>query len=124
MTTRTSPARQAARASRRPEAGAVGAGEPVVDVDALGFDAEPGEGAALGSEVLGVGGAVRVADLESGHRCSVSVVPPSPVLFTEPVLRDSASCGFSVWCADLRECRRGFALWEWLANRLTYAAFD
>jgi transposase len=38
-------------------------GEAVVDVDALGLDAEGSEGTALGGEVLGVGGDAGVADL-------------------------------------------------------------
>ncbi len=35
--------------------GAIGAGQAVVDVDALGVDAERGERVALGREVLAVG---------------------------------------------------------------------
>ena len=69
--------------------GAVRAGEPVVDVDPFGSDPERGEGLALGGQVLGVGGAPRIPDLELGHRGSVPVVPPSPILFTEPGLRDT-----------------------------------
>jgi hypothetical protein len=44
-----------------------GAREAVVDVDALGLDAEGSEGVALGGEILGVGGDAGVTDLESGH---------------------------------------------------------
>jgi hypothetical protein len=41
---------------------AVGAGEAVVDVDALGLDAEGSKAVTLGGEVLGVGGDAGVAD--------------------------------------------------------------
>lgn len=43
-------------------AGAVGAGESVVDVDPVGVDAESGQGVALSGEVLAVGGDPGVAD--------------------------------------------------------------
>ena len=48
-------------------AGAVGAGEPVVKVDALLRDAELAGSVALGGEVLVVGGAAGVADQGLGH---------------------------------------------------------
>jgi hypothetical protein len=54
---------------------AAGAGEPVVDVDALRVDAKRLEAVALGGEVLGVGRDARVADQQAGHtRESVPVV--------------------------------------------------
>jgi hypothetical protein len=46
-------------------------GQAVVDVDALGGDAERGEGVSLGSEVLALGGDAGVSDPQSGHRASV-----------------------------------------------------
>ena len=39
----------------------------MVDVDALGLDAERLEAVALSGEILGVGGDAGVADLELGH---------------------------------------------------------
>jgi len=42
----------------------------------------------LGGEVLVRCGDPAVADLQFGHRPSLPVSPPSPGLFTEPVLRD------------------------------------
>ncbi len=58
-----------ARRERFAESGALagGAGEAVVDVDAFGRDAEPGEAVALGGEVLLVGGDSSVADQQAGH---------------------------------------------------------
>jgi len=47
---------------------AVGAGEPVVKVDAVWGDAEAEQELALGGEVLFVGGAAGVADQARGHR--------------------------------------------------------
>lgn len=44
-----------------------GAGEPMVDVDPLGLDSEPGQGVALGGEVSGVGGDPSVANQQSAH---------------------------------------------------------
>ena len=61
---------------RAARAGAVGSGEPVVDMDPLGCDAEPGQGVALRSEVLLVGGDPGVADQQSAHRLSVRVSTP------------------------------------------------
>ena len=46
---------------------AVGAGQAVVDVDALGGYAERLQAVALGGEVLRVGGDARVADQQPGH---------------------------------------------------------
>jgi hypothetical protein len=46
---------------------AAGAGEAVVDVDALRVDAERLEAVALGGESLGVGRDAGVADQQSGH---------------------------------------------------------
>ncbi len=74
MTTSVSPARQAASASRRPGAIAMGAGQTVVDVDAFGGRAERREGATLGGEVLGVGGDPRVADQQLGHLANLCPV--------------------------------------------------
>jgi hypothetical protein len=45
----------------------VGAGEPVVEVDAVVGDAELAQSLTLGCEVLGVGGAASVADQRLGH---------------------------------------------------------
>jgi len=47
---------------------AVGAGEAVVDVNALGLHAERLEPVALGGEVSLVGGDAGVADVQAGHR--------------------------------------------------------
>jgi hypothetical protein len=68
-----------------------GAREAVVDVDALGLDAEGSEGVALGGEILGVGGDAGVTDLESGHapKC-VPFVGRSPAYITEPPLRHAS----------------------------------
>lgn len=55
VTTNVSPARQAARALPQSGARTVGAGQSVVDIDALGGDAETGERVTLSSEVLLVG---------------------------------------------------------------------
>ena len=54
----------AAGGERFAEAGpvSVGAGEAVVDVDAVELHAEGLEAVALGGEILGVGGDARVAD--------------------------------------------------------------
>jgi len=46
---------------------AVGAGEAVVDVDALSRHAERLQTVALGGEVLLVGGNAGVADVQTGH---------------------------------------------------------
>lgn len=56
------------------EAGAcaVGASQPVVDVDPLGVDAEPGQAVALGGEVLPCGGDPGIADFDLRHSCSVA----------------------------------------------------
>jgi integrase/recombinase XerD len=55
----------------------------VVDVDAFGRDAEPGERFTLGGEVLLVGGDPRIADEELAHeRSSVPYRPPSPGIFS------------------------------------------
>ena len=51
----------------QPGPGAVGAGQAVVDVKTLGFDAERLQSVALGGEVLGVGRDARVADEQPGH---------------------------------------------------------
>jgi hypothetical protein len=45
----------------------MGAGQPVVDVDPLGRDAERGQGVTLRGEVLLVGGDPGVADQQSAH---------------------------------------------------------
>ena len=67
----------------QPGPGAGGAGEAVVDVDAFGRDAEPGERFTLGGEVLLVGGDPRVADEEvARERRSVPYRPPSPGRFS------------------------------------------
>lgn len=59
VTTRVSPARQAASASRRPDRARVAwgwlAGQAVVDVDPVGLDADGREALALRGQVLGVG---------------------------------------------------------------------
>jgi len=47
--------------------GSLGTTDPSGSVIALGCDAEPVEGVALGSEVLGVGGDAGVADQQCGH---------------------------------------------------------
>ena len=47
---------------------AVGAGESVVDVDALGLHTERLEAVALGGEILLVGGDAGVADVQARHR--------------------------------------------------------
>jgi hypothetical protein len=52
VTTRVSPARQAARASRRPGPFRVGAGQAVVDVDAIVTDPKRMQPVALGGEIL------------------------------------------------------------------------
>ncbi len=68
---------------------AVGAGEAVVDVDALGLHAERLEPVALGGEILLVGGDAGVADVQAGHRGgSMPYSPRSSRQITEPVLRD------------------------------------
>ena len=59
-------------------AGAVGAGEPVVKVDALLRDAELAEPVALGGEVLVVGGAAGVADQGLGHDPECTFSPGLP----------------------------------------------
>ena len=82
----------------------------MIDVHAVGIDAERSEGVALRGEVLIVGGHPRVADLQSGHRQSVPDNPPSPVRITEPPLRHSSTCRFSWHAVGLRECRWGFLL--------------
>jgi hypothetical protein len=46
---------------------AVGAGQPLVQVDPVGGDPEPGEGMTLRGEVLGVGETAGVADQRGGH---------------------------------------------------------
>jgi hypothetical protein len=74
----------------------IGAGQPVVDVDAVYRHTERCEAVSLGGEVLSVGGDPGVADLESAHQDSVPVIPPSPAHITEPVLRDTSSCSCSV----------------------------
>ena len=92
-TTSVSPPRHAANAWRRSRALAAGASQAVVDVDALGVDAQEGERVALRGEVLRVGRHARVADVELGHRHSMPVSPPSPARITEPDLRDTARVG-------------------------------
>jgi hypothetical protein len=59
----------AARGQRLAQAGtiAIGAREPVVDVDTVGGDSERGERVPLGREVLLVGRNAGVPDLQSGH---------------------------------------------------------
>jgi hypothetical protein len=52
----------------QPGTGAVGAGEAVVGVDPVRLHAERGQGVALGSEILGVGGAAGVPG--SSWHCS------------------------------------------------------
>jgi hypothetical protein len=78
------------RRERLPQPGpvAVGAGEAVVDVDALGLNAARLEGVASGGEILRVGGDAGAPDLELGHipDC-VPFVGRSPARFTEPLLR-------------------------------------
>ena len=67
-------------------AGAAGAGESVVGVDAIWGDAEFQEGLSLGGQILPVGGAARVSDEGCGHegcdhwgKCTNRV--PHPQLF-------------------------------------------
>jgi hypothetical protein len=59
----------AARSQRFAQPGpvAMGAGETVVDVDALDRHAQRWQRVALGGEVLGVRGDARVADQQPGH---------------------------------------------------------
>ncbi len=68
--------------------GASRAAQAVVDVDAVGLNAEPGERVTLGGEVLLVGGDAGVADQQSRHdsKC-VPYVGRSPAHITEPPLR-------------------------------------
>lgn len=68
---------------------AVGAGQAVVDVDALRGYAERLQAVALGGEVLLVGGDAGVADVQPGVRRSMPYGPPSPRHVTEPGLRDA-----------------------------------
>jgi hypothetical protein len=65
----------AARGERLPQTRPVpvGAGEPVIDVDALELDAERLKAVALRGEVLRVSGDARVADQQSGQ--TVNCVP-------------------------------------------------
>ena len=51
---------------------AVGAGDAVVDVDAVGLHAEGGEGLPLRGEVLLIGADPGVADLDRGHGRSIA----------------------------------------------------
>jgi hypothetical protein len=68
----------ATRRERLVQAGAfaVGAGEAVVDVDALGRDAERLEGVALSGEVLMVGADAGVAGVQAGPARENAVWPP------------------------------------------------
>ncbi len=62
MTVKVSPSRTAARVQARAGPGPGGAGQLLVQVDAVGGDAEGGELLALGGEVLAGGAAPGVAD--------------------------------------------------------------
>lgn len=66
MTTRVSPQRTAAIASRSP-AGPVGAGKSVVNMDVFKGDTEGSEAFPLCAEVLAVGGNARVSDFQCSH---------------------------------------------------------
>lgn len=68
VTTSVSPERQAASASRSPGRSGVGAGQPVIDVDAAGFDAELFEPSRCAGSGPVFGGYPGVADRQSGHR--------------------------------------------------------
>jgi len=72
VTTRVSPARQAARAAR-PGAGTGDAGQAMIEVDPVGDNAEPGERVALRGEVLFVGRDPGVADQQPSHPDRVPV---------------------------------------------------
>jgi hypothetical protein len=88
VTTSSSPARHAASACRSPRRSRRGAGEAVVDVDALGLNAARPEGVALGGEVLRIGEDAGVVDLQSRHDPKyVPFVGRSPAHITEPPLR-------------------------------------
>jgi hypothetical protein len=54
----------------------IGAGQPVVDVDAVYRHTERCEAVSLGGEVLSVGGNAGVADLESAHSRQCAGCPP------------------------------------------------
>jgi hypothetical protein len=110
VTTSWSPARHAASASARPGR-AAGAREAVVDVYAVGFDAEGSQGVALGGEVLGVGGDAGVADQEFGHalKC-VPFVGRSPAHITEPPLRHTHPPRSAVVLAQGDGCAGGGSL--------------
>ena len=66
VTTKVSPARQAASASRSPGL-PVGAGQAVVDVDPLDLDTEAEQGVALSGQVLLIGGASGVPHKQRAH---------------------------------------------------------
>ena len=87
---------------------AVGAGQPVVDIDAFRVNAERDKRVALRGEVLIDGRHPGVADLEFGHRISVPVSLPPPGRFTEPVLRDAGAAARSVVAVVPPVCRRRF----------------
>lgn len=88
---------------------AVGAGQPVVDIDAFRVNAKRDKRVALRGEVLIDGRHPGVADLEFGHRISVPVSLPPPGRFTEPVLRDAGAAARSVVAVVPPVCRRRFA---------------
>ncbi len=90
VTTRVSPGRQAARASRKAGPLAVGAGDAVVDVDPVGLHAEGREGLALGGEVLAVSRDRGVADLHRGHGRSLAGCPPLTGHLRGRVVRERA----------------------------------
>jgi hypothetical protein len=57
---------------------AVGARQPVIDVDALGADSKPRQGIALGGQVLLVGGHAGVADEQRRHQVLLAVGAGAP----------------------------------------------
>ena len=67
VTTRVSPSRQAASASRSPGRCRLGPGASVVDVDAGGRHAQPDQTVSLSSEILLVSGTTRIAGEKHRH---------------------------------------------------------
>jgi hypothetical protein len=91
-------------------AGAVGAGEPVVKVDALLRDAELAGSVALGGEVLVVGGAAGVADQGLGHGRECTFSPPTIGIFAVRGIYNTAGQGRGCLLVSAPGVRWGFPL--------------